>query len=60
MNRDSNMARQIRAMVETLGEWADEYDGTGQLEERDQILEVREQVGALHALPDPDDEDDDV
>ena len=57
MESDSNMARDIRAMTERLSNYADEYDATGQLEERDQINEAAEAVGALHSLAGPDDDE---
>jgi len=59
MDRHGNRARQIRAMVETLHELAHEYDMTGQLNIRDRINKVAEQVAKLHGLPhaDPDDQE---
>ena len=58
MDTHGNMARQIRAMVETLGEWADEYDGVGMTDQRDQIKEARDRVADLYAMPDPEDPED--
>lgn len=60
MEQQSNTARQIRAMVETLHELAGEYDGSGQLNCRDQVNDVADALGALTGLPDPDDEGEDV
>jgi hypothetical protein len=59
MDRDSNMARWIRAATETLGEYAEDYGAAGMDAEHDEIEEVREALGRLHRLPDPEDADDD-
>jgi hypothetical protein len=53
MDLHGNMARQIRAFVETLGEWADEYTEHGQPAAAEQIEEAREVVGELMRLKDP-------
>jgi hypothetical protein len=56
MNPDGNMARQIRAMAETLSEWAYEYAAHGKAIESEELTTIAEMVGHLHRLPDPDEE----
>lgn len=60
MNRDGNMARWIRAATETLGEFAQDYADAGMDAEHDEFEEVREALGRLHRLPDPDGDEDDA
>lgn len=56
MEQQSNNALRLRRMAEDLSIMAEEYDETGQLEERDQINEAEEAIRGLFSLPDVEDE----
>lgn len=58
MDTHGNWARFIRHATEQLTNLADEYDESGQLEERDEVNEVAEAFGRLRRLAEPGGEQD--